>query len=383
MKKKIALLMVCAMATGVMLSGCGSDSTSDSNSAAAEEDSVIDTETLLSATDYDITECVVLMDGYMNLTVELTSTYEVSDDEVQTYIESYLLPYYPVYNETDKSTVEDGDIVNIDYVGTLDGEEFDGGSAEGYNLTIGSGSFIDGFEDGLIGVTVGETVALELTFPETYGSTDLAGQDVVFTVTVNSIVEEATIGYDELTDDYVNDNFSAYGLTTVEELKDDIYSTLESSYESEKESAIQESVLEQLMEGCEVNAPDGLLEEKVETTIAQIKESAETYEMEYADFILTYYGYSDEDSFEAYVYEVLEESMIETLILEAIVADQGITISTSDFNYFVSYYVSYYGYDDEEAFYEVYGGEAYVKLSYAENQALSAVMDGATLVYAE
>ncbi len=81
----------------------------------------------------------------------------------------------------------EGDIANIDYVGKKDGVAFDGGTAEGYDLEIGSGSFIDGFEDGLIGVEIGETVDLNLTFPEGYQSAELAGKAVVFTVTVNYV----------------------------------------------------------------------------------------------------------------------------------------------------------------------------------------------------
>lgn len=86
-----------------------------------------------------------------------------------------------------KGTVEKGDVANIDYVGKKDGVAFDGGTAEGYNLTIGSGQFIPGFEDGLIGAEIGKTVDLNLTFPESYDEASLAGKAVVFTVTVNSV----------------------------------------------------------------------------------------------------------------------------------------------------------------------------------------------------
>ena len=97
-----------------------------------------------------------------------------------------------------EGTVSNYDLVNIDYVGTKDGVEFDGGSAEGYILGIGTGTFIDGFEEGLIGVQTGQTVELSLTFPDTYSNTDLAGQDVIFTVTVNYIAE--------MNDTFVQDN---------------------------------------------------------------------------------------------------------------------------------------------------------------------------------
>lgn len=141
---------------------------------------------LLKATDYKVEKYVKLND-YMNMTVELSKDYTVSDADIQSYIE-YLMSMYPSYEVSDKKTVESGDVVNIDYVGKIDGEEFSGGSATGQHLEIGSGSFIDGFEDGLIGKNVGETVELNLTFPEDYtNNTDLAGKAVVFTVTINSI----------------------------------------------------------------------------------------------------------------------------------------------------------------------------------------------------
>ncbi|MBQ9632971.1 MAG: FKBP-type peptidyl-prolyl cis-trans isomerase [Lachnospiraceae bacterium] len=98
----------------------------------------------------------------------------------------------PNLDTTEGREVKDGDTVNIDYTGYKDGEPFDGGSTNGAgaDLTIGSHSYIDGFESGLIGKKVGETVDLNLTFPEDYGVEDLAGADVVFTVTINGIYNE-------------------------------------------------------------------------------------------------------------------------------------------------------------------------------------------------
>ena len=121
----------------------------------------------------------------------------VTDDEVETAIQS-ALDEAATDKELDKGTaIENGDVVNIDYTGKLDGKKFDGGSAEGYDLTIGSGSFIDGFESGLIGKKVGEKTDLELTFPEDYSSEDLQGKDVVFTVKINSATRKEVPVLDE------------------------------------------------------------------------------------------------------------------------------------------------------------------------------------------
>lgn len=382
MKKKITLLLIGAMAAITVLGGCSSDGTAGSSSAE-DETKEISTKELLSATDYNVKKYVDLMDDYMNLSIELDSDYSVSDEDVQTYIESYILPSYPSYTLTDKTAVEDGDVANIDYVGTVDGEEFDGGSATGYNLTIGSGNFIDGFEDGLIGAEVGSTKELNLTFPDDYTNTDLAGKAVVFTVTVNGIYTANTLtSFDEVTDDYVADALGSYGISTVDDLTAEIKSTLESQNESSKTSDTQTKVLETLVDGCEVTLPDGLLDERVERVMSQIETSAESYDMESEDYVSQYYGYDDMDEFKEYVSETLEEQLVQELILEAIVQDQKATITVGDVNDFVNSYVSYYGYDSKDEFYEAYGGKEMVQLSIAENKMLSEVASNATVTVA-
>ncbi|MDE6619187.1 MAG: FKBP-type peptidyl-prolyl cis-trans isomerase, partial [Lachnospiraceae bacterium] len=102
---------------------------------------------------------------------------EVDDESILQYIDGELL----AGNITNRA-VQDGDVVDIDFIGRKDGEAFEGGSASGFKLTVGSGQFIPGFEDGLVGVMPGETVDLNLTFPETYRqNAELAGKEVVFT----------------------------------------------------------------------------------------------------------------------------------------------------------------------------------------------------------
>ncbi len=387
MKKKIAALMVVTMVATTILAGCASEDVAEEVSVSAEsEDEVITAEEMLSSTDYDVTEYVTLPEDYMNLTVELTSDYEMTQEEIEDYVNNYIVSYYPLYVETDKTTVEDGDIVDIDYAGTLDGEEFDGGSGEDYKLTIGSGTFIDGFEDGLIGQEVGTTVDLDLTFPEDYGSEDLAGQDVVFTVTINGIMDETMIDYDDLTDEYVEENFGTYGMTTVDDLIADVKDTLESSNESEEQTEIQTNVLDQLMAGSTITYPENLQEERqqsVDEYLDEIKDAAEGYDMTYEEYVIAYSGYPDVESFEEYIQTNSEESLDEEMILEAIVADQDISITRSEFESFVDTFVAYYGFEDVEEFYDYYGGELYTMLSYAENRALTDVIDAATIVMPE
>lgn len=377
MKKGIAMLLVCAAAGMTLLGGCSKDNGAAGSSTAEAEGETIKAKTLLRATDYDVKDYVTLMDDYMNLSVELDSDYAVTEEAVNDYIQNSVLPYYPVYTKGDKTTVESGDVVNIDYTGTLNGEAFDGGSDTGYNLEIGSGQFIDGFEDGLIGANVGESRDLNLTFPEDYPSADMAGQAVVFHVTVNGIMNAADATLDTVDDAYVAQNFSTYGLSTVDDMNAYFTDMLSSQYENERLMDLQTKVMEQLEAGCEVELPEGLLDTRKDQVIQQTEASAQQAGSSYEDYIASYYGYSTAEEFEAYVEETLQEQLVQELILEAIVEDQDVSINTADFDDFVAQYVSYYGFEDEEAFFESYGGEDFVKLSFAENIAYQNVMDAA------
>lgn len=129
-------------------------------------------------------EKYLTLGDYKNIVVDTSSD---EYNEYRDYVfESYVYNA-SAYDQVTEGTVSDGDTVNIDYTGKKDGVAFDGGTAQGQLLTIGSDSFIDGFEDGLIGVAAGSTVDLNLKFPENYGNDELNGQEVVFTVTVNYI----------------------------------------------------------------------------------------------------------------------------------------------------------------------------------------------------
>jgi len=127
-------------------------------------------------------------------TVELCEYKDVDLDwtagDSKAILENALSEYKATTKEVKDRPIKNGDLVNIDFAGYKDGKAFDGGTSTGYDLEIGSGSFIPGFEEGLVGVKPGETKNLELTFPESYHSADLAGQEVVFKVTVNYIKEE-------------------------------------------------------------------------------------------------------------------------------------------------------------------------------------------------
>ena len=183
------------------------------NSAAAGE-STAAAETTAAALDAPESYGSVTLGDYKGVDVEVHDV-NVTDEEVQSYVDS-LVSYNPVMTEVDRAA-KDGDTVNIDYVGKKDGVAFEGGTAQDYDLTLGSGTFIDGFESGLIGVKKGDKIDLNLTFPEQYGNADLAGQAVVFEVTVNAVKESTDA---KLNDEWV-ENYSGGDQTTVAEFLDE------------------------------------------------------------------------------------------------------------------------------------------------------------------
>ena len=133
-----------------------------------------------------------------------------------------------------KGKVKSGDTANIDYVGKKDGVAFEGGTAQGYDLTIGSHTFIDGFEDGLIGVEIGDTVDLNLTFPENYSSAELAGAAVVFTVKVNYVKDAEAVK--------IEDHYSELGFNSLEEYEKDA-----------RKRTVSNQLFEQVLKNSEVS----------------------------------------------------------------------------------------------------------------------------------
>ena len=173
-KKVLAASLTLALAAA-MMSGCGNSKKNDTAQEQTTESQAQTTPTVDYSQGLNDDGTLKGDDGaYVTLcdysSIEIPeSEISVEDSEVDTEVDS-LMTNFQTENQVKDRAVKDGDVVNIDYVGTVDGEEFDGGSAEGYNLTIGSGSFIDDFEDQLIGHKPGDEVKVEVTFPDDYSS---------------------------------------------------------------------------------------------------------------------------------------------------------------------------------------------------------------------
>ena len=204
-----------------------------------------------------VTEPKVELGEYTNLNVKKDKV-KVTKEEVKNRIDSLLNEYAELVEKTGK--VENGDIAVINFAGYKDGVAFDGGTAENYSLTIGSNTFIPGFEDGVIGMEIGEEKDITLTFPEDYMSEDLKGKEVVFKVKVNEI---KTREVPKLDKDFFDD-LAMEGVTNKEELEHEITHELEHQKEHELEHEYEEKCLDKAANNMKIEYADELVDDEVE-----------------------------------------------------------------------------------------------------------------------
>lgn len=311
----------------------------------------------------DVEKCVTLGD-YKGVTVEKTIQ-SVTDEDVQNEIDN-ALANYPV--EVDQAAKE-GDTVNIDYVGKIDGEEFDGGSDQGADLKLGSGKSIDGFEDGLIGARKGETRTLNLTFPEDY-TQDLAGKAVEFTVTVNAVKEPLS----EPTDQWVADNIEGYD--NIADYKAGIRSEQEESNEQTAENQVRYAAWTQVIDNCTINEyPETL----VEVGKKLYKQQVETY-AKYAGMELDAYIESSgltQEEYQSNMEEYGKNVAAQALVCQAICNKEGFAIGDDDYQKALQDMLTEYGCTEEELI-QTYGQDN-VEQSIMLNRVSNLIMENANV----
>lgn len=311
----------------------------------------------------DVEKCVTLGD-YKGVTVEKTIQ-SVTDEDVQNEIDN-ALANYPV--EVDQAAKE-GDTVNIDYVGKIDGEEFDGGSDQGADLKLGSGKFIDGFEDGLIGARKGETRTLNLTFPEDY-TQDLAGKAVEFTVTVNAVKEPLS----EPTDQWVADNIEGYD--NIADYKAGIRSEQEESNEQTAENQVRYAAWTQVIDNCTINEyPETL----VEVGKKLYEQQVETY-AKYAGMELDAYIESSgltQEEYQSNMEEYGKNIAAQALVCQAICDKEGFAIGDDDYQKALQDMLTEYGCTEDELI-QTYGQDN-VEQSIMLNRVSNLILENANV----
>lgn len=318
MKKRIAVLLTGAAAASMILAGC-------SQSKGLETDEM--TISVYKGVEID----AVAKPG------------EVTDEDIENAIQATLQTNATQEEVTDRA-VESGDTATIDFTGKIDGAEFEGGSSTDYPLLIGSGTFIEGFEDSVIGHNIGDAYDWQGKFPDDYNNADYAGKDVVFSITVKGISKQSV---PELTDEFVK---SVSGDSkNVKEYKEEVKKQLESDNKENYENSISQSVWQKVLDNTEIKKyPEKEVKKISDSLVDQYKTTAEYYQQDYETFIQDQMGYSVEE-FEKQVDDAAKASIKQTMVTEAIADKEKIKMSDDEYKKQLKKIAESFGYEDVDA----------------------------------
>ena len=347
-----ALCLVCAGALALSLAACGGKADSASSGSAASS-------ALGSAADYDYQnfsysdgldekgywegiralDYVTLPEDFASMAVKRAQV-EPTAEEVQQQIDSLLEQYAVTQQVTDRAA-SNGDTVNIDYAGTVDGVAFTGGTASGYDLTLGSNTFIDGFEDQVVGHKPGETFNVNVTFPQGYSdSTDaegntmtLSGKKAVFSVTLNYISEEVL---PELTDEWVEQNFGSVN---------DLHSAeaLRAYYQNQiYTSNLNTAVMDQLLADSTFKSiPQQVMDYQVDQCLNYYYTLAGYYGLDLDGLVQNLMGYDSTDAMLASLEDSLVSYAKEALIYQAVAESLDIAPTQEQLDTYSAYADTY------------------------------------------
>ena len=354
-KNLIRLGSVCTcLALALSLAGCGASSSSSqaaSGSSSAVEDhsdvysAYLNDDGTLKGVD---SATLVTLPQYKGISVP-AEEYTITDDELNTQINS-ILDQYATYDQITDRAIADGDVVNIDYVGTVDGEEFSGGNTNGRGtlVTAGSDAYIDDFLTQIIGHTPGETFDVNVTFPDPYeNNPDLAGKAAVFHTTINYIQGDKHVP--ELTDEFVSQTSALADYGTAQGMKDTIRTSME-------DNKADNYVLQKVLDACQFSEfPADLVNQLVDVSMAQFESQASAYglDMETARSMM---GYESEDAQREAMTASAQEQLKTVVMLEAIAKAEGLTV---DEDALTNYFSTNVGTSDYSA-YQTYYGRGYL-----------------------
>lgn len=371
MKKKVAVALTLTMLAGALVA-CGKTAKTEAGTETATEAAEEGSTGAVYVGDVKASDYVTLGE-YKGVEVTVADP-EVTDDYLNEYIE-YVLQNSPVTTEITDRAVVTGDTVNIDFEGKVDGTAFEGGTAAGVDLTIGSGQMIAGFEEGIVGMAIGETKDIDVTFPDDYRDTTLAGKAAVFTITVNSIGVQST---PELTDEYVA-GLGIENVTNVEEYNTYMYDLLmeqaQSTYETDKMNAVVEAVAA----NCEFKEmPEAMVSRMNETLSSNLNSYAQMAGMDLASYMTYYYGLTSDD----YAAEIMSQSNLTAqryIMLQAIADIEGIALDEAELETQMEAEATEYGYENVDAYKAAIDVDAYKEYQLTQ-KVMTFLVDNATII---
>ena len=263
----------------------------------------------------------VTLGEYKQLEVEKIDV-EVTDEDVDEEM-SALQEQHAELVIKEEGEVEEGNTVVIDFKGFVDGEAFEGGEAENHSLEIGSGQFIPGFEEQLVGASSGDELEVEVTFPEEYHAEDLAGKEAVFEVKVHEIKEKEV---PELDDEFAKDVDEE--VETLDELKEKTKEQMLEQRQTEADNAKREQLIEQASDNATVDIPDVMIETEVDQMLNEFQQNLQAQGMTLEMY--TQFSGQDEEAIKEQMREDAEKRVKTNLTLEAIIEAEDIQVEEQD-----------------------------------------------------
>ena len=374
MKRINALRITAGLLAGTLalgVAGCGATAESGATAETAEQPQVAasgesaaqeDPYAYLSDFDYSsifdengyvagvkATDYVTIPQGFSPTLSDAANT--VAEEDIQSYINENILVSYAETTQVTDRAAADGDTVNIDFAGSIDGVAFDGGTAESYSITLGSGRFIDNFEEQIVGHMPGESFDVVVTFPEDYQSAELAGKEAVFATTLN-YVEQTTLP--ELTDAWVQEHLNqALGLTSVAGVNDYVRGLL---LYDQQANEIYNELTSQLTVADE--APAELVKYFEDYYLLTPYLYSQMNGVTLDEFIASG-GFADTAAYLESIAGYIDGAVQQALIMQALAETYGIVCDTDTMNAEI---MDQYGTDDPTTYTEQYG-ETYLKMS--------------------
>ena len=312
----------------------------------------------------------VKVGNYNGLTVEKT-VHTVTDEAVDAELKR--VQERNARELTREGAAENGDIADIDFEGFVDGVAFEGGKAEHYNLTLGSGSFIPGFEDQIVGHSAGEEFDVNVTFPEEYQAAELAGKAAVFKIKLHEVKYKELPALD---DDFAKD-VSEYD--TLDELKDSIRNNIKTNLDKQAEQKVENDLMDQVIANMKADIPDAMVDSRIDELVQDFEYRISQQGLKLADY-LKYMGMNIEQ-FRAQFKEQADKQVKMRLAMEAIVAKEGITASDEEFEEEVKRIADAYKMEADKV--KSIVDAAAVKADLAINKAIDFVKEKANVVTAE
>ena len=380
-----------ALALTAALSGCGntaassesaeasSSSAAESGSESAAESTTADDAAYAYLADFSYAQAfdengylvgikasdyVTLPEDYADITLS-ADLGTVSDASLNSYINENVLSQFATTEQVTDRAAEDGDTVNIDFVGSIDGVEFEGGSTQGsgYDLVLGSGAFIPGFEDQIVGHTPGESFDVQVTFPEDYGKEELNGKAAVFKTTLNYISVKVT---PELSDEWVAENLApTMAMSNVEELNAFVKDTLLYDQQS---GEVYKALCDKVTFADEL--PQSVLDYYRDVILMEVYRYAQNYGVDMAT-ILSMRNYESVDAYLEDMQPTITNFTQQQLLMQAIAEKQGMKCDdaalTADFSRF-------FGSNDPSRYISTYG-ENYVKMNVLQSEVMQSLID--------